>query len=153
MVVRIFAETCFEVVSLAFSNFLQQQFSVELHVFQESIHALRVLLTCVTIRCFTPETGNRYITFIMIFRLFQPKNKSNTIQLPLYKSIILLSFVLKIYKENYKEFPFKCCSFLCSKVPGKKKFSNRVKVFPTKLYFTEQNVLLKQPTNQSIMSI
>ena len=68
-------ETCIAVVSLAFSNFLEQQFSVAIHVLQKSVHALKVLLTCVTIRCSTPATGKRVIIFIMTFAYFSLKTR------------------------------------------------------------------------------
>ena len=50
--------TSFEVGSLAFG-----------------IHALRVLLKCVTIRYFTPATRKRFIIFIMTFAYFNLKTR------------------------------------------------------------------------------
>ena len=41
-----------EVIEFAFSNFrYNNKFSVPIHILQNSIHELRVLLTCVTISC------------------------------------------------------------------------------------------------------
>ena len=50
-----------EVINLTFSII----FSVAIHLLQNSIHALRVLLTSVTISCCTPATGKKGLSFLL----------------------------------------------------------------------------------------
>ena len=76
------------------------------------------------------------------FCLFQPISKNNTIQLPLYKLIFLLSFVLKTLQKTLLKNLFSNIAlfFVLQQSPRKEKVYLRKTV-----YFTEQNVLLKQP--------
>ena len=61
---------------LDFSNLLYWQFSFAIHLFQNSIHALKVLLTWVTISCCSPATGKkRSIIFIMTLVHFSLKRR------------------------------------------------------------------------------
>ena len=117
-----------------------------IHVLQNSIHALRVLLKCVTIRCFTSATRKRFIIFIMTFACINLKIR--IIQSSFH--CINLCFYCRLFWKHYKDGAlyrifFQILLFVANKVRGKKKLVT-CQCFRWKtVYFTEHNVLLKQP--------
>ena len=80
---------------------------------------IRVLLTCVTIRCFTHAVGKFFIIFSMNFACFILKTRIRRSSFHCTNYNFYCRQFSKHYKElHYKEFIFKYCSFFCSKVTG-----------------------------------
>ena len=113
--------TCLEVINLAFSNFLYKQFSDAIHVLQNSIHTLRVLLTCVTISCWSPVTltGKKGLSFIKTFDYFSLTQST----------IIFIIFwdILMFYQISYSPQRKQCAIFL---ILAKNTWKAEIKLFP-----------------------
>ena len=99
---------------------------------------LRVLLTCATIRCFTPATRKRFIIFIMNLAYFSLKARITQ------SSFHCISFPVVCFKNVIMNIINNLLSNIALSPVAK---CEKRKCLPKcqSLYFTKQNALLKQP--------
>ena len=87
------------------------------------------------------------ISFFMAFAYFSLKKRKTQSSFHCVNLFTVVCF-RKNYKERCKEFVFKYCPFLCSKMRGKKKFSYTSKFLPQNYVFYQTDYFVKT-TNQN----
>ena len=121
-----------------------------IHVLLNSIHALRVLLKCVTIRRFTPATRKRFIMFIMTFAYFNLKTRiaqSSFHYIIIFTVVCFKNIIKNIVKNLFSNIAlFSVAKCIC-KVRGKKKLAYVSKFLSQNCVFYRKECFVKT-TNQ-----